>query len=356
MVDLYHSIYDGEVFKASDCIWQENTFVDFMRSQLKSLGYQSASDNNKVWRRGQRTVVVCVVDDYATCRTDHSVAMPYAFDANTVVITDNWVGVPTQYKVCQLPHSFFGIYSHQPQLNKWQPDRRFNFSVNRVDTKRLLLMLEIWHRCRLIPQADQLDYINFNCWSWSGDNASDQGLAKNFEQQWQTLESQYQKLYQPCYDYLIQQMPWRNHSLNHEQQHVKAWINVVTETYSSDTTVALSEKMFRALCLPVPWIVYSGKNTVAYLASLGFDVLADVVSHQYDSLIENRTAAYGDKLVDFIYAGAEAVTRMQQQNFDALRSRCEQAAQHNQQLLATMRARWPSDLAAWLPGVIEQIQ
>jgi hypothetical protein len=207
-----------------------------------------------------------------------------------------------------------------------------------------------------MPQADQLDYVNFNCWSWSGDNATKSELERNFELQWQALESQYQELYKPCYDELRPRMPWRNHNLDHEQQHVSAWINVVAETYSSDTTVALSEKLFRALCLPVPWIVYSGKHTVAYLASLGFDVLADVVSHDYDSLIENRTAAYGDKLVDFVYAGAEAVTRMQQQDFDTVRSRCEAAAQHNQQLLATMRARWPSDLAAWLPGLIQQIQ
>jgi hypothetical protein len=355
MVDLYHSIYNSEVFATSNCIWHENTFVDFVRSQLQSLGYHSVSDNNKTWRRGNRTVVICVVDDFATCKTDHTASIPYAFDANTVVITDNWISVPTQYTVYRLPQSFFGIYSHRPQLNTWKPDRRFNFSVNRLDTKRMLLMLEIWHRCRLTPQADQLDYINFNCWSWNGDNGSKAGLINNFTQQWHSLESQYQTLYQPCFDYLSQQMPWRNHSLDHEQQHVSAWINVVAETYSSDTTVALSEKIFRALCLPVPWIVYAGKHTVALLTSLGFDVLSDLVSHQYDSLIENRTAAYGDKLVDFVYAGAHTVDKIKQQQFDTIQQRCHRAATHNQTVLSNMRQQWPLDLAAWWPKVVQSI-
>jgi hypothetical protein len=125
------------------------------------------------------------------------------------------------------------------------------------------------------------------------------------------------------------------------------------ETYSSDTTVALSEKIFRALCLPVPWIVYSGKHTVAYLNSLGFDVMPDVVEHRYDSMIENKTAAYGDKMVDFLFEGVEAVERMQA---DRPWQRAEQAARINQQRLQDMKSAWPADFAAWWPGVLEKLQ
>jgi hypothetical protein len=148
-------------------------------------------------------------------------------------------------------------------------------------------------------------------------------------------------------------MPYRNHELSQEQAHVSAWMNIVMETYSSDTTVALSEKIFRALCLPVPWMVYSGRHTVAYLHSLGFDVMLDVVEHRYDHMQENRTAAYGDKMVDFLFEGVDAVERMQS---DCPWMRAEQAARVNQLRLARMKQEWPTDFAAWWTTVVKLIK
>ena len=143
MTDPYHEIYTGEIFQTSQCIWHENNLLDFFRSNLISLGYQSVDGNNKVWRRGNQTVVVCLVDDFTTCSENYSLSVPYLFDTNTVVITDNRVNVPTQYRVCQLPASFYGIYAHTPAVNTWQPDRRFCFAVNRMDHKRMLMFLEM---------------------------------------------------------------------------------------------------------------------------------------------------------------------------------------------------------------------
>ena len=353
MVDLYHAIYKGEIFKQSNCLWHENTLLDFFRSNLISLGYTADDPSNKVWRRGDKTVVACLVDDFSTCSTNYSTSLPYLFDKNTVVITDNRVNVPTQYQVCQLPSSFFCIYAHQPEHAKWTPDRRFNFSVNRLDAKRLLLFLELQLRSMDMPNANQIDYVNFNCWSWDGDNSSDAGLLSNFERQYNQLEEQFREVYDETHDRLLPVIPMRNHKLEHEDAHVRAYLNVVMETYSSDTTIALSEKTFRALCLPVPWMLYSGKHTVAYLNSLGFDVMSDIVEHKYDSMIENKTAAYGDKMVDFWFEGSEAVERMQ---VERPWMRAEQAARVNQQRLTEMKESWPSDFSAWWPTVVEKIK
>lgn len=353
MSDPYHEIYTGEIFQSSKCIWHENTLLDFFRSNLIALGYTSISDSNKVWRRNGKTVVVCLVDDFSTCSENYSTTLPYMFDRDTVVITDNHVNVPTQYTVCQLPTSFFGIYSHRPKAEKWVPGRRFNLAVNRMDSKRLLMFLEMQLRSAYLPDTEQLDYVNFNCWSWNGDNSTPEGLRANFEQQYQQLEPQFREVYDETYNTVVNKMPFRNHELTQEHAHVSAWMNIVMETYSSDTTVALSEKIFRALCLPVPWMVYSGRHTVAYLHSLGFDVLRDVVEHRYDNMQENRTAAYGDKMVDFLFEGVDAVERMQT---DRPWMRAEQAARLNQARLARMQQEWPADFAAWWPTVVERIR
>jgi hypothetical protein len=222
-----------------------------------------------------------------------------------------------------------------------------------MDSKRLLMFLEMQLRSAYMPNTASLDYVNFNCWSWDGDNSTPEGLRANFERQFQHLESQFQEVYNETYASVLNKMPFRNHVLSQEQAHVSAWMNIVMETYSSDTTVALSEKIFRALCLPVPWMVYSGRHTVAYLHSLGFDVMHDIVEHRYDNMQENRTAAYGDKMVDFLFEGADAVERMQT---DRPWMRAEQAARLNQARLARMQQEWPTDFAAWWPTVVELIK
>jgi hypothetical protein len=215
----------------------------------------------------------------------------------------------------------------------------------------MLMLLELQLRSEDHP-GDQ-DYINFNCWSWDGDNSNTPGLQANFQRQYHLLESQYHEVYEYTYNRLCDTIPYVNHELSQSQAHRSAWMNIVMETYSSDNTVALSEKTFRALCLPVPWQLYSGRYTVARLASLGFDTLADTVTHRYDSMIENRTAAYGDKMVDFLFEATENVQQFQQQD---IADRCVQAAEHNIALLQSMQQQWPIDFAAWWPGVLEKIK
>lgn len=353
MTDPYHEIYNGEIFVESRCIWHENTLLDFLRSNLISFGYQSVDESNKTWRRGDRTVIVCLVDDFTTCAQRFDLTLPYLFDSNTVVITDTKVQTPTQYQVCQLPVSFFGIYSHSNN-HTWNPSRRFAMGVNRIDAKRLLLFLELAMRSQHMGQ--DLDWINFNCWRWGGDNQTAQGLQQNFQSQYQELEPQYREVYDQIYNEIWSLMPFNNHQFCQEQLHVNAWLNIVMETYSADNTIALSEKTFRALCSPAPWQLYAGRNTVAYLHSLGFDTLQDIVTHRYDSMIENRTAAYGDKMVDFLFEATESVASMQLVDFDVLVSRCQKAAMHNQQVLDQMQRVWPAEFAAWLPTVIDHIK
>lgn len=366
MVDLYHKIYDGEIFKKSDCIWHENATLDFLRSQLINLGYGSISDSNKVWQRNNQVVVVCLVDDFTTCADPNRgfPPVPEMFDRGTVILSDTYVNCPTPYKVVKLPDSFFGIYNYTPQQQIWQPQQRFNFSINRLDSKRLSLFLELITRTTkpntqifdgpLEFDLDR-DLVKFNCWSWMSTNDSDQAFTTNFANEFENIPSDLKTLYQPAYDFMCSKMPYCNHQYSLEQSQYHAWLNVVVETYSSNTTIALSEKMFRALVTPVPWIVYGGKYTVNWLRSMGFDVLDDVVNHRYDYLEENNSGLYGDKPVDFVQDGSATVEKIKQMDFESLSNRCQQAAEHNQRLLQKFAQQWPQDFAAWWPNAVQLI-
>lgn len=358
MVDLYHAIYDGEIFQKTHCIEQENNLMDFFRNVLTNLGYSPTDTNRKIYQREHRKVVICLVDDIVTCTREFRV--PYCFDKDTTVITDNWINCPTQYKVLRLPDSFFGIYSYSPNEDAWQPDRRFTYSVNRIDDKRLTLFLEL---AASSPKTDEgpdfeKNYVNFNCWSWiwAENNSTDVGLRTNFLKQFRSLNKNYQTAYNFYLGYFLEKMPYKNYDGTLESVHTKSWVNAIVETYSSDTTVALSEKTFRALVTPAPWILYAGKHAVARLNSLGFDTINDLVNHRYDSMLENFSIKYGDKSTEFIADGAELIERLQSQDFATVSARFKQAAEHNQQLLANMKSQWPADFAAWLPEVIEKIK
>jgi hypothetical protein len=357
MTDLYHSIYENEIFVKSRCIWHENTLLDFFRSQLISLGYTSCSDNNKTWQRSGQKVVVCLVDDIFSCSVDKSKHISQAFEKNTIVITDNFINCPTQYQVCRLPSSFFGIYNHVPDKINTASNRRFSMSVNRIDSARLLMLLEIAKRSPNYPDMHSLDYINFNCWSWEGNNSTADDFKKNFKREYCRLSKHFQELYAEAYNLLYNLMPFKNYTFSLEEMHVSSYLNIVMETYSTDDTIAVSEKLFRTLCLPVPWMVYAGRYTVAYFESLGFDTLSDLINHNYDHIsCVHGTGNFGDKMVDFVYNASLAVDKFKQMDPEEFHSRCTAAANHNCQLLGKMQQQWPTDFAAWWPGVLEKIQ
>lgn len=360
---IAQDIYDNDIFKSSNCIWYENSLMDFICGTLQLLGYTQTDLSKKVWQRGDRTVVVCLVDDITTCRTPNMCINPDGnpqrrFDKNTVVITDNHIAFPTVYEVCQLPTSFFGIYYHEPEIQTWQPDRRLNFSVNRIDFRRLKLFLELQHRTYMLSDdfdLDNMDYVNFNCVDRRFDNSTQKARRSNLHRIY--FDDEFQKIAtaadRQMFEKFQNQAPYCNHNLSHEQAHVSAWLNVVIETYSSNNPIiALSEKTFRTLSLPVPFTLYASKYALTYLQKLGFDVMADIVSHSYDSKIEYNNGDFGDKIVDFIYEGTSTVDRIKH---NPPTQRCIDAANHNRSMLKQMRQDWPTDFAVWWPETLKKI-
>ena len=133
-------------------------------------------------------------------------------------------------------------------------------------------------------------------------------------------------------------------SIGHDDIFTASYLNIVVESYSSDNNISLSEKIFRALVTPVPWTVYSGRYTVAYLESLGFDCLRDIVDHNhYDRLKEVE-----DKIRVFNWKSLEIVRHLKQLDFSMLQERCIRAAEHNQALLRTMKQQWSGKFNTWI--------
>jgi hypothetical protein len=331
----------------SNCLSQEHQTVEFLETTLTNYGYtrQVGSEYqwlNRVWHRGDKKVVVCLVDDIRDSAGNYHTDVPYMFDKNTTVITDNYIGCPTQYRVWQLPPSFYGIYSNDDPMPEWTPDRQFCFSINRIDLRRLKLMLELAKRIHL-----HKGYVNFNC-QYEFDGSSFRGiehLPANFDKMWNELSDDDKAQWQASYNLLKPQMPLKNYEIPHHEIYTRSFLNIECETYSTDNTVALSEKIFRLLTLPVPWTAYMGRYAVAYLESLGFDCMSDLINHNhYDKLkvVENRIGI-------FIWKSISDTSRvlMLDQDQDKIRERCLKAATYNRELLKLYKKNWGTEFEQW---------
>jgi len=317
--------------------------MTFLQNNLSMLGYNFIDTPKKIWRRGNKTVVICLVDDVFSCTDDYEKSISNLFDSNTTVITDNRINAPTNYRVLTLPDSFFGIYYYAPVDIPYNPIKKINLSVNRVDPVRQMILLE------LISQTkNQNDYfndihVNFNCFMHETSNTKDQ-LVDNFKNTWNLL-SKSTKLHQSIVNDISELMPIKNHNLTFEQSMLSAYVNMVIETYSGNDVIALSEKTFRALSTPAPWTIYSGRHTIGLLLSLGFDVLDDLVDHNYSNKIYRDSIGPTSKSSDYVLQSLANVEHVK--NTSNLHARCLAASKKNQKILREMRQQWPRDFAQW---------
>ena len=261
----------------------------------------------------------------------------------------------TNYQILKLPSSYFGVFSYVPADQNWTPSRRFNFSVNRLDSQRQLILLELTKQSGGIDQVQQLDHVNFNARAQGNEHTAEHA-QHSFAHCWTQLNQLHNTEYSKWFDQTRPHIPIRNHALTVEQTQVGAYLNLVIETYAGDATVAFSEKIFRALVTPAPWAVFSAKHAVGYLKTLGFDVLDDVVDHSYDSLTQSNTMYGHGKISEFVKLNIQNYHNIKNLDQTKLAVRCQTAATHNQQLLAQLQRQWPADFAQWLPNTIAKLQ
>lgn len=330
-------IYKGEIWQKSGCLDFENSFVKMLEQLLSVSGY-TRTDNFFVWQKQNRRVYIAVVDDVVRFdQTPDQSALDLMTDQD-LLVTDNWIARPTRAQLCQLPASWSGIYSYVPDaVDSSVPVRNFGLCVNRLDHDRLAVFCELAR----ISNIDQHVYANVNCTAHDRD-LTVQEKQQEFSRIFNTAFDMVQDSLQPSFDVLKTQIPYQNHNLTVEQVHAASRVNVIMETYSQDNAVALSEKIFRALVTPRPWVIYAGRHAVARLRQLGFDVLDDLVDHwEYDVLTSRDLMKY-----QIMVSVALRTVNLHPDNID-LQTRLVQAAVHNQATLQHMRSRLASDLGNW---------
>ena len=232
-----------------------------------------------------------------------------------IIITDNVFLQSLPGDIVSVLPEFWSIWQFDPVYQNRPATRGFNCFMNRIRGDRSRTFYELIRRNIL-----NKGLVSFNC---TQAEYMDQYEQAELYDYWQE------------HDRGLELVPY-NTVESHgtlEQCIIDSNVSLVLETYISHSLIVFSEKIFRALQLPRPWLLYCSPGAVLCLKQYGFDVLSDYVDHSYDAVHEhhNRHNSIMNQLETFVDR------RYSIENYD----RFNRAANHNQQLLKKFALAWP---------------
>ena len=233
-----------------------------------------------------------------------------------IIITDNIFLQSLPGDVISVLPEFWSIWQFDPVYLNRPATRGFNCFMNRIRGDRSITFYELIRRNILNDGI-----VSFNC---SQPEYMDQYERAEFYDHWRE------------HDQGLELVPY-NSVESHgtlEQCIIDSNVSLILETYTSHSHIVFSEKIFRALQLPRPWLLYCSPGAVSCLKQYGFDVLSDYVDHSYDQVSEHRHRHLQilDQLETFIN---RTYTEQDYARFD-------QAANYNQNLLLEFESNWPA--------------
>jgi hypothetical protein len=247
-----------------------------------------------------------------------------------VLVTNNWLapGQLNSDRYEQFPNTWYGLYAGEVSVESIIPTKKFNCFINRMDPIR-----QSWFYQLLRRDIFDQGFVSFNMDISRHamlDHCKPTGTPHQlFEHQFQ----QYLQLFQEEHEIAKTMVPYRNFDADLNTVIMLSEFSIVLETYfDRNEIITFSEKIFRCLKLPRPWVMFAMKNAVSHLRELGFDVLDDLVNHIYDGVdfaIERQTAVLNQIEIMCRHTLTESEIR-----------RCERAADHNQRLLLDLYDRF----------------
>lgn len=242
------------------------------------------------------------------------------------LVTDNIVYGP---HIALYPE-FWGIFGYEPRYVNRVPVKTFNCLINRVCRFRQTWFYQLIRR-NLLDQG----WVSFRL-----DSRLEPRGAALYD-----LNFQGNEIFQAEHLSMRHRVPFCNFHGDLDQVMVDSCVSLVIETYFDRIdTIALSEKIFRALQLPRPFWLFGSPGAVAVLRQHGFDVWDDWIDHSYDSEPNavTRQIHILDQIQHWVHRGFSATDL----------ANLELRARANRKLLQQLRQVWPDRLQQ----VCEQLQ
>jgi hypothetical protein len=267
---------------------------------------------------------------------NHSESDLDQLESDQILITTNIIqkGILQDHQLKQLPNSCWGgFYSTVLNYDKTlTPSHAYNCFINRLDPIRQSWLYQLVRRNILTEGLVSFNMDVSRHYSL-GQYTKTTTPIEIFNDQFE----KHCKNFQMEHDYIKEKIPFRNFDdFNLNNVIMKSKFSIVLETYFDDNrSVTYSEKIFRCLKLPRPWILFAMKGAVAHLRNMGFDVLDDVVDHSYDNI--DNTIERQSMLLDL----AQQLGKIEYT--PTLYARLQHASESNQNLLVRFNESFKSD-------------
>lgn len=288
-------------------VYQDQIWI---KSNCRQFEKQVYRDLNSIVNQTEKNLKVCLVD---ACQLD--------FKKNFV--TDN---ILKQNHIPLYPE-FWGSFYYIPEYVPRPPTYLFNCFINRVCMTRQSWFYQFVRRKMLNQGAVSylLDYRNMPV-----------GI-KTKQDLNQYIYNLGNQIFEPEHNQMQSRVPYCTFSGDIDQIIVDSKVSIVIETYfDSNETIAFSEKIFRALQLPRPLMLFCNPGAITALKKYGFNLWDDIVDHSYDQVqnpIERQVLILNqiEKFQQIIYTDQQLID-------------FESRAKYNQQLLQKLKQDWPERL------------
>lgn len=224
------------------------------------------------------------------------------------------------------------------------PSKIFNCFINRIDPIR-----QSWFYLLIRNQLFDHGRISFNMDSSRAEDPIWHSRPVDyFEHCHNNYLSEFDQEYEFCKRNL--NLPYRNFDADADLDDIimDTKFSIVLETYFDPERIQFTEKIFRVLLLPRPWLLFGSPGAVAQLKSWGFDVLDDLVDHnEYDSI---------EFEIDRQRKIIELAQRMQNFDITQHQSRLAAAQNHNINLVKDWKDRAVELLYSSFCEYVEQIE
>jgi hypothetical protein len=240
-----------------------------------------------------------------------------------VIITDNIPFQDIGNRLVSVLPEFWHIWHFEPKYIDRIPTSAYNCFMNRVSGDRSIVFYELIRR-GILEQGT----VSYNCY-----RPGDQKDNSQANYDWQYTSAELER-YETQHHQGRALIPYNTITDTLEQTIIDSKISLVLETYTSDSHIVFSEKLFRVLQMPRPWLLYCSPYSIDHLRRAGFDVLDDYVDHGYDNIVTHfeRLTVILDQL------------NQSQEYTDVDYVRFRQAAEHNRNLLTQFADAWPQKL------------
>tara|TARA_R110000868_G_scaffold400231_1_gene674478 strand:+ start:744 stop:1658 length:915 start_codon:yes stop_codon:yes gene_type:complete len=239
-----------------------------------------------------------------------------------IIVTDNWINK----EHIQLWPEFYGNYLYTPSYELRNPAYLFNCFMSRTDPFRQSWLYQ-FQRNALIDRG----LITFNLDYRDDDLQHLRGNVELFDEMFNKGNFIFEKEHK----LLREKVPFCNFKTSLEQAIIDSKVSVVLETYfDRREVIAFSEKVFRALQLPRPILLFSAPGAIQHLKNCGFDLLDDLVDHGYD--LEETDVVRQRMILDQL----DIIDKLQYTNSSII-DRMQKAKEHNQDRLSILLQQWP---------------